>query len=90
MQNGSPAVLGMQDIDKLGLISINYDTMQGQVAEDDNTGNSESPSQTEGDKCEQFKGKSRKKKHKVHKMQAIYPNHLLSLIQWSWVTITMI
>ena len=39
---GSPAVLGMQDIDKLGLISINYDTMHGQVVEDDNIDNSES------------------------------------------------
>ena len=28
-QNCSPAVLGIQDIAKLGLISINYDTMQG-------------------------------------------------------------
>ena len=35
MQNGSPAVLGMQDIAKIGLISINYDTMHRQLAEDD-------------------------------------------------------
>ena len=42
----------MQDIDKLGLISINYDTTQRQVAEDDNIDNSEIPSQMEGGKCE--------------------------------------
>ena len=57
MQNGSPAVLGMQDIDKLGLISITYDTAHRQVAEDDNIDYSKSPSQTEGNKSEQFKGK---------------------------------
>ena len=55
-QNGSSAVLGMQDIDKLGLISVNYDTMHRQVAEVDSIDNSQSPSQTEGSKCEQFKG----------------------------------
>ena len=55
-QNGSPAVLGMQDIDKLALISINYDTMHSQVTEDDSIDNSKSPSQTEGSKCEQFRG----------------------------------
>ena len=55
-QIGSPAVLGMQDIAKLGLISINYDTTHRQVAEDDSIDNSESPRQTEGGKCEQFKG----------------------------------
>ena len=54
-QNGSPAVLGRQDIDKLGLISINCDTTHRQVAEDDSIDNSESTSQTEGGKCEQFK-----------------------------------
>ena len=57
VQNGSPAVLGMQDIDMLGLISINYDTTHRQVAEDGNIDNSKSPSQTEGNKSEQFKGK---------------------------------
>ena len=45
----------MQDIDKLGLISVNYNTMHSQVAEDDSIDNSESPSQTEGGTCEQFK-----------------------------------
>ena len=59
-QNGSPAVLGMQDIDKLGLISVNYNTTHRQVAEDDNINNSESPHQTEGSKCEQFKGEKEK------------------------------
>ena len=37
-------------------MSINYETMHRQVAEDDSIDNSESPSQTEGSKCEQFKG----------------------------------
>ena len=46
----------MQDIVKLGLISIHYDTTHRQVADDDSIDNSESPSQTEGGICEQFKG----------------------------------
>ena len=54
--NGSPAVLGMQDIDKLGLLSIKYSSKHRQVAEEDNKDNGKSPSQTEGGKCEQFKG----------------------------------
>ena len=56
-QNGSPAVLGMQDIAMLGLISLNYDAAHRQVAEGDSIDNSERQSQTEGDKCKQFKGK---------------------------------
>ena len=56
MQNGSLAVLCIQGTAKIGLISINYDTMHRQVAEDDSIDNSESPCQTEGGKCEQFKG----------------------------------
>ena len=47
----------MQDIDKLSLISVNYNTMHRQVAKDDSVHNSESPRQTGGGKCEQFKGK---------------------------------
>ena len=41
--NGSPAVLCMQDIDKLGLISINYSTKCRQVAKKDSRDNSKSP-----------------------------------------------
>ena len=60
VHNGSPAVLGMQDIDNLGLISINYSTKCRQVPEEDSRGsrdNSESLRQTEGGKRELFKGK---------------------------------
>ena len=46
----------MQEIDKLGLISINYTTKHRQVAKEDSRDNSESPRQTEGSMCEQFKG----------------------------------
>ena len=56
VQTGSPAVLGMHNIDKLGLISVNHNTMDRKVAEDDSIDNSKSPSQTEGGKCEQFRG----------------------------------
>ena len=56
MHSGSLAVLGMQDIGKLGLLSINYSSKHGQVVEEDNKDNGESPTQTEGGKCEQFKG----------------------------------
>ena len=54
--NGSPAVLGMQGIDKLGLISINYNTKNRQVTEEDSIDNSKSPNQTDGSKHEQVKG----------------------------------
>ena len=56
VHNGSPAVLGMQDIDKLGLISVIYSTKCRQVTKEDSRDISESPRQTEGSKCEQFKG----------------------------------
>ena len=59
---GSPAVLGMQDIDMLGLLSINYSSKHRQVAEQDNKDNDKSPSQTEGSKCEQFKGEKQEAK----------------------------
>ena len=58
--NGSPAVLGMQDIDKLGLISINYNTKHRKVADEDHIDNSKSPSETEGGKHEQVKGEKQK------------------------------
>ena len=40
VKNGSWAVLGMQDIAKIALILINYDTTHRQVSEDDNIDNS--------------------------------------------------
>ena len=78
VHNGSLAVLGMQDIDKLGLLSINCRSKHGQVAEKDNKDNGESPSQTEGGKCEQFKGEKQEAETQTHKIPTI-------LIQWSWV-----
>ena len=54
--NGSLAVLGMHDIDKLGLLSINHNSKNRQVAEEDNKDNCENPGQTRGVKHEQFKG----------------------------------
>ena len=90
-QNGSPAVLGMPDIDRLDLISLNYDTTHRLVAEDDSIDNSDSPIQTESAaNMGRLKAKSRKQKHKANRMQTIHPICLLSLIQWSRVTITMI
>ena len=56
VHNGRPAVLGMQDIDKLRLILINYSTKHRQVAKEDRRDSSKSPRQTEGSKCEQLKG----------------------------------
>ena len=58
MQDVSPAVLGMPDIDKLSLISVNSETTNRQVAKDDIIDNRvcESPIQTKGGKCEQFEG----------------------------------
>ena len=60
VQDGSPAVLGMSDIDKLSLISFNCETIGRQVALDDIIDNSKRNSQcnraiqTEGGKCKQF------------------------------------
>ena len=90
VHNGSPAVLGMQDIDKLGLISVNYNTTHRQMVKDDSVDNSESPRATEGEDVSNSKVTSRKQKYKAHKMQTIHPSHLLSLIQWTWVKITKI
>ena len=59
VQSGGPAVLSMPDIDKLGLMSLTYDTAHRQVAADDSIDNSESPIQTKGGKCEQFKVKEK-------------------------------
>ena len=88
-QNGSPAVLGMQVIDKLGLISVNYNIMHRQVADDDSIDNSKSPSQTEGSKCEQFKGEKQEEEAQSTQDADNTPSHLFSLIQWSQVSITI-
>ena len=54
MQNGSTAVLGMWDIDRLGMLSINLKSRrQVAVAGEDNC---ESQRQTNSDKGEQLKG----------------------------------
>ena len=90
VQIGSPAVLGMPDIDKLGLISLIYDTTHRQVAADDSRDNSESQFKKKVGKASSLKVKNRKQKHKENRMQTINQSHLLSLIQWSRVTITTI
>ena len=57
--NGSMAVLGMLDIDRLGMLSINLNSKNRQVAvpEEDNKDNCESQIQTKSDKWEQSEGK---------------------------------
>ena len=45
--NCSLPVLGMADIDKLGLLSINHNSKYRQMVEEDNKDNCESPRQTE-------------------------------------------
>ena len=59
MQDGSPVVLGMPDIDKLSLILFDCTTINRQVATDNirDISVSGSPIQTEGGKCKQFEGK---------------------------------
>ena len=47
----------MQDTDKLGMLSINHNSKNRQVAEECNKHDCKSPRQTRGDKQEQFKGK---------------------------------
>ena len=58
-QTGSTAVLGIWDIDRLGMLSINLNSKIRQVtmAEEDNKNNCESLRQTKSDKWEQLKGK---------------------------------
>ena len=55
--NGSLAVLGMQDIDRLGMLSINRNSKNRQVEEESNEDKGNSQRQTNSDKCEQLKGK---------------------------------
>ena len=56
--NGSKAVLGMLDIGRLGMLSINLNSKNRQVAvaEEDNENNCQSQRQTKSDKWEQLKG----------------------------------
>ena len=54
--NGSPAVLGLQDIDRLGMLSINCNSKKNrQVAEESNEDKGKSPRQTKGNRHEQLK-----------------------------------
>ena len=63
MQGGSPAVLGMPDIDILGILTISCETIGKQVASDKNTDDSKRNCQckravqTEGGKFESYKNK---------------------------------
>ena len=52
-QNGSMALLGMWDIDRLGMLSINLNSKNRQVvmAEEDNKDNCENQRQTKSDMC---------------------------------------
>ena len=53
VHSGSLAVLGMQDIDRLGMLSINIKIQKNrQVAEESNKDKGESPSQTKGTRHE--------------------------------------
>ena len=50
-------MLCMQDIDRLGMLSISLNSKNRQVAEEDNKDNCESQRQMKSDKWEQLKGK---------------------------------
>ena len=54
--NGSLTVLGMQDIDRLGMLSINRNSKNRQVAEESNKDKGKSQRQTRSDKWEHLKG----------------------------------
>ena len=54
--NGSLPVLDMQDIDKLGLLSINHKSKNRKMVEEDDKDHCESPRQTECNNYEQLKG----------------------------------
>ena len=74
--NSSPVVLGMQDIDKLDLISISYSTKHRQVPEEDMVEAVETIARAQGKQrvasmsCS--KVRSRKQKHKTQKILQQY------------------
>ena len=57
VQNGSTAALGMWDIDRLGMLSINLNSKRQVTVAEDNQDNCENQRQTKKDKWEQLKGK---------------------------------
>ena len=62
----------MPDIDKLGLISLNYHTTHRHVAADDSIDNSKSTIQTEGGKFKQFKGEKQEEVQSKQNTGATY------------------
>ena len=78
--NGSMAMLGMWDIDRIGMLSINLNSKNRQVAvtEEDNKDNCESQRQTKSDRWEQLKGKLQE----IETQNTQNANNN----QWSWVT----
>ena len=56
VHHGSLTVLGIQDIDRLGMLSINRNSKNRQVAEESNEDKGKSTRQTKGNRCEQLKG----------------------------------
>ena len=62
VHNGSSAMLGMQDIDRLGMLSIHHNSKNRQVAEESNKDKGKRPSQTKGNRhktdAEKDKGES--------------------------------
>ena len=70
----------MQDIDRIGILSINLNSKrQVAVTEEDNKDNCESQRQTESDKWEHLKGK-------LQETETQNTHRRPMVIQWPWVT----
>ena len=93
MHSGNQAVLGMLDIDNLGILAINCERIGRQVALVENT---ESKRNCQCEiairRCQiwkLWKQKAGCRSAKANTMQTIQLSHILLLIKQSWVTIAM-
>ena len=71
--DGSTAVLGMQDIDRLGMLSINLKSNNRQVAEEDNMTIVRVQGKLKATSLNSWNVRSRKQKHKTHRMPTYNP-----------------
>ena len=81
MPQSGPGLLSMSDIETLGVLTTEDKTTGRQLALGDNADKRQRNCQ-----CERA---VQTESHKVNTMQTVPPSHVLSLIKWSQVTVTM-
>ena len=94
VQGGNQVLLGMPDIDNLGVLTINCETIGRQVVSADNTDSErncqcKNAIQIEGRKFESYENKRQDAKAQANTMQTIQQSQVLLLIQQSLVIIAM-